>query len=71
MTTDAILRLDRTRIVVLRAGEILEEHGPYLSAYTDGILSERLTEELTRLQRKEAGMGGPGLSTDSPRRAKL
>jgi creatinine amidohydrolase/Fe(II)-dependent formamide hydrolase-like protein len=27
---------------------MLEEHGPYLPAYTDGILSERLTDELAR-----------------------
>jgi pimeloyl-ACP methyl ester carboxylesterase/creatinine amidohydrolase/Fe(II)-dependent formamide hydrolase-like protein len=46
MTTDQIRALDRARTVVLLPGGILEEHGPYLPAYTDGILSERLTEEL-------------------------
>jgi creatinine amidohydrolase/Fe(II)-dependent formamide hydrolase-like protein len=31
---------------VLLPGGILEEHGPYLPAHTDGILSEGLTQEL-------------------------
>ncbi len=34
--------------MVLLPGGILEEHGPYLPAHTDGILSERLTQELAR-----------------------
>jgi pimeloyl-ACP methyl ester carboxylesterase/creatinine amidohydrolase/Fe(II)-dependent formamide hydrolase-like protein len=49
MTTDAIRGLDRTTTVVLLPGGILEEHGPYLPAHTDGILSERLTLELARV----------------------
>jgi pimeloyl-ACP methyl ester carboxylesterase/creatinine amidohydrolase/Fe(II)-dependent formamide hydrolase-like protein len=48
MTTGAIRGLDRMKTVVLLPGGILEEHGPYLPAYTDGILSERLTRELAR-----------------------
>ncbi len=48
MKTGEIRALDRARTVVLLPGGILEEHGPYLPAYTDGILSERLTEELAR-----------------------
>ncbi len=48
LTTGAIRALDRARTVVLLPGGILEEHGPYLPAYTDGILSERLTAELAR-----------------------
>jgi creatinine amidohydrolase/Fe(II)-dependent formamide hydrolase-like protein len=33
---------------VIIPGGILEEHGPYLPAYTDGILSDRLTGELAQ-----------------------
>jgi creatinine amidohydrolase/Fe(II)-dependent formamide hydrolase-like protein len=46
--TGRIQSLDRSRTVVLLPGGMLEEHGPYLPAYTDGILSERLTGELAR-----------------------
>ena len=40
--------LDRSKTVVLLTGGMLEEHGPYLPAFTDGILSERLTQEIAR-----------------------
>lgn len=40
--------LDRSKTVVLMTGGMLEEHGPYLPAYTDGILSDRLTQEIAR-----------------------
>src|SRR6185295_3354542 len=43
-----IRALDRSKTVVVLTGGMLEEHGPYLPAYTDGILSERLTQELAR-----------------------
>jgi creatinine amidohydrolase len=43
-----IRALDRTKTVVLLPGGMLEEHGPYLPAFTDGVLSERLTDELAR-----------------------
>lgn len=46
LTTRDIRALDRARTVVVLPGGMLEEHGPYLPAYTDGILSARLTEEL-------------------------
>jgi creatinine amidohydrolase len=46
--TERIRALDRARTVVLLPGAVLEEHGPYLPALTDGILSERLTRELAR-----------------------
>jgi len=46
LPTDRIRSLERSKTVVLLPGGILEEHGPYLPAYTDGILSERLTAEL-------------------------
>ena len=46
LTTRQILALDRSRTVVILPGGMLEEHGPYLPAFTDGILSERLTTAL-------------------------
>ncbi len=46
LNTRDIRALDRARTVVLLQGGMLEEHGPYLPAFTDGILSARLTEEL-------------------------
>jgi len=46
LNTTQIRALDRTKTVVFLPGGMLEEHGPYLPAFTDGILSERLTGEL-------------------------
>ena len=48
LNTTQIRALDRAKTVVFLPGGMLEEHGPYLPAYTDGILSERLTDELAR-----------------------
>jgi creatinine amidohydrolase len=48
LNASQIRALDRARTVVLLPGGMLEEHGPYLPAFTDGILSERLTDELAR-----------------------
>jgi creatinine amidohydrolase/Fe(II)-dependent formamide hydrolase-like protein len=48
MKTGEIRALDRAKTVVVLPGGILEEHGPYLPAFTDGILSERLTQELAQ-----------------------
>jgi hypothetical protein len=48
LNTQQIRALDRARTVLLLPGGILEEHGPYLPVYTDGILSERLTDEIAR-----------------------
>ena len=48
MKTGEIRALDRSKTVVLLPGGILEEHGPYLPAFTDGVLSERLTQELAQ-----------------------
>jgi creatinine amidohydrolase/Fe(II)-dependent formamide hydrolase-like protein len=56
LNTAQIRALDRAKTVVLLPGGMLEEHGPYLPAYTDGILSERLTDELARA----AVAGKPG-----------
>ena len=46
LNTRQIQALDRARTVVILQGGMLEEHGPYLPAFTDGILSDRLTKEL-------------------------
>jgi len=46
LTTRDIAALDRATTVVILQGGMLEEHGPYLPAFTDGILSARLTDEL-------------------------
>jgi creatinine amidohydrolase/Fe(II)-dependent formamide hydrolase-like protein/ketosteroid isomerase-like protein len=48
LNTRQIRALDRDRTVVFLQGGMLEEHGPYLPAFTDGILSERLTAEIAR-----------------------
>lgn len=46
LNTRQIRALDRSRTVVILQGGMLEEHGPYLPAFTDGVLSARLTSEL-------------------------
>jgi creatinine amidohydrolase/Fe(II)-dependent formamide hydrolase-like protein/ketosteroid isomerase-like protein len=48
LTTRQIRALDRDKTVVFLQGGMLEEHGPYLPAFTDGILSERLTLEIAQ-----------------------
>ena len=46
MNTRQIQALDRQHTVVVIPGGILEEHGPYLPAYTDGYAIEAYTREL-------------------------
>lgn len=46
LNTVQIGELDRDRTVVLLPGGILEEHGPYLSTWSDGHMNERLTRDL-------------------------
>ena len=48
LNTRQIRALDRAKTVVFLQGGMLEEHGPYLPAFTDGILSDRLTSEMTQ-----------------------
>ena len=48
LNTRQILDLDRTRTAVLVPGGILEEHGPYLPAFTDGYLSQSMTVDIAR-----------------------
>jgi creatinine amidohydrolase/Fe(II)-dependent formamide hydrolase-like protein len=46
MTTTEFAGLERAKTVIILAGGILEEHGPYLPIYTDGFLNERLADSL-------------------------
>ncbi len=46
MTTDELRALDRERTVVILPGGILEEHGPHLPSFSDGYMSQRLTQDL-------------------------
>jgi creatinine amidohydrolase len=48
LNTRQIAALDRDKTAVILPGGILEEHGPYLPAFTDGYLSQRLTADLAR-----------------------
>lgn len=46
MTTTQIDALDKEKTVVLLPGGILEEHGPYLPAFTDGYFNQRITQDV-------------------------
>src|SRR5215207_3660375 len=46
MSTTSLRALDRERTAVVLVGGILEEHGPYLPAFTDGYVNERLAADL-------------------------
>lgn len=46
LNTTQIERLDRTRSVILMPGGVIEQHGPYLPAFTDGFMNEWWTERL-------------------------
>lgn len=46
LNTRQIRALDRAKTVVILQGGMLEEHGPYLPAFTDGIFSARLADEV-------------------------
>jgi creatinine amidohydrolase/Fe(II)-dependent formamide hydrolase-like protein len=48
LNTEQIRALDRSTTVVLLMGGMLEEHGPYLPAGTDGVLSSRLALEVAQ-----------------------
>ena len=54
LTTRQIAALDRNKTVVILQGGMLEEHGPYLPAFTDGILSARLTDKVAQGIRTQA-----------------
>lgn len=46
LNTRDFAALHRNKTVVVVPGGILEEHGPYLPAGSDGIFNGRLTEDL-------------------------
>ena len=46
LNTRQIRELDRSRTAIILPGGILEEHGPYLPAFTDGYLSQQMTAEI-------------------------
>ena len=48
MNTESIRKLDHDKTVVLIPGGIMEEHGPYLPSFTDGIADQAFTQELAR-----------------------
>ena len=48
LNTEQIRALDRSKTVVLLTGGMLEEHGPYLPAGTDAILSSQLALEVAQ-----------------------
>ena len=48
LNTEQIRALDRDKTIVLIPVGVLEEHGPYLPSFTDGYISERVTDELAR-----------------------
>ncbi len=55
MNTQQIRALDRGKTVVLLPGGILEQHGPYLPSFSDGYVSERISEAIA-----EAIVARPG-----------
>lgn len=48
LNTSQIRELDRNRTAIILPGGILEEHGPYLPAFTDGYLSQRMSADVAR-----------------------
>ena len=55
LNTRQIASLDRAKTVVIVPGGILEEHGPYLPAGSDGIFNDRLAHDLARYVSKRPG----------------
>jgi creatinine amidohydrolase/Fe(II)-dependent formamide hydrolase-like protein len=55
LTTRQIAALRREKTAVILPGGILEEHGPYLPAFTDGYLSQRLAAEVARAMAARPG----------------
>ena len=46
LNTEQIRQLDRARTAVIIPGGIMEEHGPYLPSFTDGIADQHLLRNL-------------------------
>src|ERR1700712_2361575 len=49
LNTRDFARLDKARTVVIIPGGVLEEHGPYLPAGTDGIFNRRFADDLAKV----------------------
>jgi creatinine amidohydrolase/Fe(II)-dependent formamide hydrolase-like protein len=48
-------KLDRSKAVVIVPGGILEEHGPYLPAGSDGIFNQQLVSDLAAFVASQPG----------------
>lgn len=48
LNTVQIQSLDKNKTVVLMAGGIMEEHGPYLPSFSDGFWNEKLTDTIAK-----------------------
>jgi creatinine amidohydrolase/Fe(II)-dependent formamide hydrolase-like protein len=46
LNSGQVRALERDKTVVLLPGGILEQHGPYLPAFSDGYMNERLTQQI-------------------------
>jgi creatinine amidohydrolase/Fe(II)-dependent formamide hydrolase-like protein len=46
LNTTQIEKLDRARTVILMPGGVIEQHGPYLPAFSDGFMNEWWTERV-------------------------
>lgn len=55
MNTTQIQALDRQKTVVMLPAGVIEEHGPYMPAFTDGYLNERLSRDLAAAVAARAG----------------
>jgi creatinine amidohydrolase len=67
LNTDQIPALDRSKTAILIPGGILEEHGPYLSSFTDGNADAAFTQGTGPRHRRPAGLDSGGIPTDSAR----
>ena len=56
MSTVEIAALDKENTVVILPGGILEQHGPYLPAFTDGYMNQALTMEIANLIVERPGL---------------
>lgn len=56
LSTVQIEKLDHNNTIVLLPGGIMEEHGPYLPAFTDGYMNLALTDSIANAIVKNTGM---------------
>lgn len=53
LNTTQIETLDRSKTVILMPGGVIEQHGPYLPAFSDGFMNEWWTERLAETLARE------------------